>query len=83
MALFAVQDSTRPVAARLLGAVDALSGRVDFDRQISGGVTIETYTYEHLLQFLQATVPPEELTALRAEGAGFTFDVAVEQALKI
>ena len=83
MALFAVQDSTRPVAARLLGAVDALSGRTDFDRQISGGATIETYTYEHLLQFLQATVPPEELAALRAEGASFTFDVAVEQALKI
>lgn len=78
IALVAVTGNDPQRAARLRGYVDAQFARTGQQRTIAA-----TRTYERLLAALHETLSEDEIVNLTVEGAAWSEDRAVEEALKV
>jgi len=78
LAVIQAQQGGRRDAARLLGYVDEAIRKSEFKREPT-----EKWSYEKLMGLLREQLSDDEIKALAAEGAGWTDDQAVVEALKI
>ncbi len=78
LALIRAQHGGARDAARLLGYVDETIRKAEFKREPT-----EKWSYEKLMGVLREHLSDDEVKALAAEGAGWTEDQAVAEALTI
>ena len=77
-ALLAALEDDAQRAARLLGYVDAQYGRIEQQRTLTG-----KGLHDKLLAALRETLSEDKIEALAADGAAWSEDCAVEEALKV
>jgi hypothetical protein len=78
LAVVGAREGRAPNAARLLGYVDETIRKAEFAREPT-----EKWSYEKLMAALRQHLKDREISALAAEGAGWTEDQAVAEALTI